>query len=209
MDRYKITFETWNKVADLYQEKFMDLDLYNDSYDIFCQLAEKDAAILEIGCGPGNITKYITAQRPDLKITGIDVASNMIALAKANNPTADFKVLDCRQLDSITEKFEGIICGFCIPYLSKEDVHKLLKDSFDLLNENGLLYLSTIKGDYEQSGFEAGSTGDSSYVYYYDEVYLKQELSKSGFKLLHLIEKDFVKGNGSSLVNQLFIARKN
>jgi hypothetical protein len=31
MDRYKETFETWNKVASLYQDKFMELDLYNDS----------------------------------------------------------------------------------------------------------------------------------------------------------------------------------
>jgi cyclopropane fatty-acyl-phospholipid synthase-like methyltransferase len=209
MDRYKTTFETWNKVADLYQEKFMDLDLYNDTYDIFCRLAKKEAVILEIGCGPGNITKYIAAQRPDLKITGTDVAPNMIALAKANIPTADFEILDCRELDSITKKFDGIICGFCIPYLSKEDVSKLLKDSFNLLNENGVLYLSTIKGDYAQSGFEAASTGDRSYVYYYDEEYFKQELNENGFALLELIEKNFIKANGSSLANQVFIARKN
>lgn len=32
-NHYKETFEIWNKVASLYQEKFMNLDLYNDSYD--------------------------------------------------------------------------------------------------------------------------------------------------------------------------------
>lgn len=30
---YQETFETWNKIAGLYEEKFMDLDLYNQSYD--------------------------------------------------------------------------------------------------------------------------------------------------------------------------------
>jgi len=28
MDNYQKTFETWNKVAELYRDKFMDLDLY-------------------------------------------------------------------------------------------------------------------------------------------------------------------------------------
>ena len=36
MDKYKETFKTWNKVASLYQDKFMELDLYNDTYDFIC-----------------------------------------------------------------------------------------------------------------------------------------------------------------------------
>ena len=31
MDRYKETFETWDKVASLYQDKFMNLDIYRAS----------------------------------------------------------------------------------------------------------------------------------------------------------------------------------
>ena len=56
MDKYKETFKTWNKVASLYEDKFMDLDLYNNTYDYFCELVKDNAKILEIGCGPGNIT---------------------------------------------------------------------------------------------------------------------------------------------------------
>ena len=58
MDRYKETFETWNKMASLYQERFMDLDLYNETYDFICNAVVKEKAkILEIGCGPGNISR--------------------------------------------------------------------------------------------------------------------------------------------------------
>ena len=31
MDRYKETFESWDKVASLYQDKFMNLDIYRAS----------------------------------------------------------------------------------------------------------------------------------------------------------------------------------
>lgn len=61
MDKYFETFETWNKVASLYEENFMNLEVYNESYDLFCNTVHTpNASILEIGCGPGNITKYLS-----------------------------------------------------------------------------------------------------------------------------------------------------
>jgi ubiquinone/menaquinone biosynthesis C-methylase UbiE len=209
MDRYKITFETWDKVANLYEEKFMNVDLYNDSYDIFCGLIKKsNADIFEIGCGPGNITKYLLSARPDFNIVAIDVSPNMINLAKINNPTVHFNVMDCRRINTITEKFDAIICGFCIPYLSAKDSASLIKESSRLLNNDGLLYFSTIKGDYGQSRFEAGSTGNCSYVYYYNEDYFQKELDSNDFRLVHLLEKIFTKSNGTNEINQIFIAQK-
>ncbi len=122
MDNYQETFETWNKLASLYQDKFMDLELYNESYDAFCNSIAKDnAKILEIGCGPGNITKYLLSKRPNYQIYGIDVAPNMIELARENNPTARFDVMDCRNISEINQDFDGIVCGFCLPYLSEGD----------------------------------------------------------------------------------------
>jgi len=35
-NRYSESSKTWNKVAALYQDKFMDLDLYNGTYDFIC-----------------------------------------------------------------------------------------------------------------------------------------------------------------------------
>jgi cyclopropane fatty-acyl-phospholipid synthase-like methyltransferase len=209
MDRYKITFDTWDKVANLYEDKFMDLALYNDSYDIFCRLINKhNAAIFEIGCGPGNITKYLVSARPDFRIVAIDVSPNMINLATINNPTADCRIMDCRNINTIIEKFDGIVCGFCIPYLSAKDTATLIKESARLLNKDGILYFSTIKGAYNQSGFEAGSTGDSAYVYYYNEDYFQKELDNNNFRLVDLLEKNFTKSDGTNQINQIFIAQK-
>jgi len=56
-DRYLETHKTWNKIAQLYEYHFMGLELYHDTYKKFCDLLSRtDASILEIGCGPGNIT---------------------------------------------------------------------------------------------------------------------------------------------------------
>lgn len=113
MDRYKETFETWNNVASIYQDKFMDLTLYNDTYDYICvSVSKQKAKLLEIGCGPGNITKYLLSKRPDFDIFGIDIASNMIELAKKNNPQADFAAMDSRQIKSLAASMMGLFVGF-------------------------------------------------------------------------------------------------
>jgi predicted TPR repeat methyltransferase len=209
MDRYKITFQTWDKLASLYQDKFMDLDLYNDTYDLFCGHIKKiNPKILEIGCGPGNITRYILSKRSDFKIEGIDVSPNMVKLAKENNPSANFKVMDCREIDSLTQKFDAVMCGFCMPYLSKEDCVKLIKDCSSLLNADGIIYFSVIEGDYEQSGYEAGSSGDNSYVYYHQEDFFKKILQENNFELVNLIRKEYPKTAETISTHLIFIAKK-
>jgi len=196
MDKYKITFETWNKIADLYQEKFMDLDIYNKSYHFFCEQIKSNANILEIGCGPGNITKHLLSINPDFQIHAIDIAPNMIQLAQKNNPTANFEIMDARDIHQINKKFDAIICGFCLPYLSKEDAVELIKDSATLLNEAGIFYFSFIEDDYQKSGFEQGSTGDKAYVYYHQKEFLLKQLQENKFNILKTFQIDYPTKDG-------------
>ena len=182
MDRYKETFDTWNKIASLYQDKFMELDLYNDTYDFICNSIDKpNAKLLEIGCGPGNITKYLIAKRPDFDIFGIDIAPNMVELARQNNPAAHFAVMDSRQINNLDSKYDGIVCGFCLPYLSQTETNELISNSYNLLSDNGLLYLSFVEGDPDKSDFKAGS-GGRVYFYYHklDDITLQLNSFKFG-----------------------------
>jgi len=209
MDNYKETFETWNKLASLYQDKFMDLELYNESYDAFCNSIAKDKAnILEIGCGPGNISKYILSKRPNFRIYGIDVAPNMIELARENNPTARFDVMDCRNISELNTKYDGIICGFCLPYLSMEDGLKFLLDSYKLLDENGMLYISFVEGKPNDSGFKTGSSGDRTYFYYYALEELKKQLVESGFGMPEIYKVNYTKNEKEVETHTIVLTRK-
>jgi len=209
MDRYKETFETWNKVASLYEDKFMDLDLYNDTYDFICNSIIKDnAKILEIGCGPGNITKYLLSKRPDFDIFGIDIAPNMIELAKKNNPKAKFAIMHSRQIDNTKTKYDGIVCGFCLPYLSQNDSMKLITDCCKLLNENGLIYLSFVEGDPKKSDFQVGSSGDRSYFYFHNLNDLKTQLVESNFDELKIFKVEYKKSETEIDFHTIVTARK-
>lgn len=208
MNPYKETFETWNKLSKLYQEKFMDFDLYNDTYNYFCERVNvENPQVLEIGCGPGNITRYLLSKRPDFKITGIDVSPNMLNLAKKNNPTAKFKVMDVRNLRP-KNKFDAIISGFCLPYLSDEDSGKLIANCSNLLIPKGIFYFSFVEGDPENSGFQTGSTGDRVFFYYHNLDRLKNILKENNFTNIEIFKKDFVKAGGSKETHCIVLARK-
>ncbi len=210
MDQYEHTAQTWDQLASSYQDHFMDLDLYNDTYDAFCRLIEKpDARIFEIGCGPGNITRYLLAKRPDFRIEAIDVAPGMVELARKNNPAAQFAVLDAREIDRLPAGFDGIMCGFCLPYLSKTDCEKLVGDCSALLNPGGVLYISAIEGDYGQSDYETSSDGQHRlYVYYYEAEFLETALRSKGFAPAEVIRKPYSKRDGSISTHLVFVAQK-
>jgi predicted TPR repeat methyltransferase len=208
MDRYAATFETWNKVSQFYEDKFMDLTLYDDTYDFLCEQFQKQhSKLLDLGCGPGNITRFLLAKRPDFTIKGVDVAPNMVQLAQKNNPAAAFEVLDVRNLHQIEERYDGIVCGFCLPYLSKEDVAKLMDDVQDILSDDGVLYLSFVEGEYEKSGFQYASSGDGVYFYYHQEEFLKSSLQEKGFEIIRLHYKEYEKKEGVE-IHTVLIARK-
>ena len=207
--RYQETFETWNKAAALYEKKFMDMNRYDSTYDFVCQsLTKAHSQILEIGCGPGNITRYFLHKRPDFEILGIDVAPEMIERAKKNNPKAQFAVRDCRTVSKIGKCFDGIICGFCLPYLSPEDAKKLIKDCQMILNDDGLLYISFVEGKPSNSGYRKASDGQRLYFYYYELAWVKKQLYQYNLLDIVVYVEEYPLSESETELHTIVISRK-
>jgi ubiquinone/menaquinone biosynthesis C-methylase UbiE len=191
MDRSQLAADIFNRRALLYQQKYMDVSNYSEALDSFCEAVKiKDAKVLELACGPGNITKYLLDKRSDFKILGLDLAPVMIDLAKENNPAAHFRVMDCRQISAFDEKYEGVVCGFGLPYLTMEEAAKLVKDVYELLIPGGVFYLSTMEAD--ESGSQlvtSPTTGDQIHIHYYKGSDLLRILEENRFDLLSMDRK--------------------
>lgn len=210
MDTFQETFETWNKLATHYQDKFMNLDLYNDTYDKFLRLLKKQQGltVFEIGCGPGNICKYLLTKNSELKISAIDVSANMIELAQRNNPSAQFLEMDIREISSLKNKYDGIVCGFCMPYLSQSDCINLIANCKNLLKNSGTLYLSFVEGNYSKSGYQVGGSGDKMYFYYHPLDLIQETLKAHCFKTEHLIHKHYTKADNTVEIHTIIIVSK-
>jgi ubiquinone/menaquinone biosynthesis C-methylase UbiE len=211
IDKTKMAVDVFNKAASEYENKFMDVSLYHDSFDLFCNaISKKNASILELACGPGNITQYLLTKRPDFKILGTDLAPNMIALAKKNNPTAEFQLMDCRDIDQLDNSYDAIVCGFCLPYLSREVSEKLIADASKIIASNGIFYISTMEETVDnQSGLKSSSSGEyQTYMYYHRADYLLEALENNQFKIISFERQDYPTTDGTKTVDLLIIAEK-
>ena len=193
MDHTKIAVGIFDKLAHSYQDRFMDVSMYHASFDIFCNsIKNPNAVILELACGPGNITKYLLEKRPDFKILATDLAPNMIELGKKNSPNADFDLLDLREIKKLGKKFDAIMCGFGLPYLSKQEAIQLIADSAQILNPHGTIYISTMEDHNSRSRFQKGSSGDEVFINYHQADYLTESLENNGFKIIATQRKNYL-----------------
>ncbi len=188
----------------------MDQSMYQDSFAEFCNhLPPNNPTILDVACGPGNITKCLLALRPDLQITGIDLAPNMLALAAENNPTATFRLMDCRYIANLPGPYSGVMCGFCLPYLTREEAVQFIADAATILTPGGVLYLSTMEDNHTASGWQKSSTGDDMYINYHEAIYLIEALSRNNFTLLREQRITYSTAPGKLVIDLILIASLN
>jgi cyclopropane fatty-acyl-phospholipid synthase-like methyltransferase len=200
----------FNRHASQYQNTFLDFDLYHDTYDSFLNLLPLNATVLELGCGPGNVVRYFLLKRPDLQITGIDLAPEMIRQAETANPGATFRVLDIRDAGAMQETFDAVAGTFCLPYLSVDDVDYFFSNVETLTNDQGVIYLSCMEGPPMRSGFEKTSFtgGDELYITYFERSAIESQLVKNGFRIESFFTKAYPEADGSVTTDLIYIARK-
>jgi len=211
MENFELSVQRFDQFAAEYDNRFMDLNAYSDSIELFCNLIGNDHPnILELGCGPGNVTRLLKLRFPESEITAIDLAPQMIEIASKLLPDVDFLVMDVRDISIIPVKFDAIMCSFCLPFLSKDDAGILISDSASHLVPGGVLYVSTMEGSEEQAGFETTSfSGDAEiYFNYHRQVDLEQAFVQSGLEIRQAKLQDYIEPDGSATTDMMFIAVK-
>jgi ubiquinone/menaquinone biosynthesis C-methylase UbiE len=212
MESFNISVQRFNDFAGEYANRFMNIDSYKDSIDKFCDNIDNNSPfILELACGPGNVTRYLRTRYPYSNITAIDLAPRMIEIAKKNVNDVDFRVMDVRKINSLANRFDLVMCSFCLPFLSKIDTSKLIKDCYDRLNTNGRLYISTMEGEECDAGFESTSfSGDSEiYFNYHSQSDLENALNIAGFKIDYFKRQPYEESDGSITNDLILIGIKN
>ena len=209
MDHSEAAVALFNKYAERYQNKYMDSAAYDVYQDRFCAGLGAGARVLEVGCGPGNVTRYLLRQRPDFRVLATDLAPEMLALAGRNVPGAEVQLLDVRAMGTLEESFDGVVNGFCLPYLTKAEALQWIRSAWDVLLPGGMLYLSTMEGDFADSGYQTTSSGeDQLYIYYHEGTYLEAELRAVGFEEVELFRQDFMEDGEVAFKDLMVLARK-
>jgi SAM-dependent methyltransferase len=179
-----VSVATFDRLADRYAEKYFHLDMYDRYLERFAKRIEaQGASVLDVACGPGNVSAYLAKHRPDLKLVGIDLAEGMIKQARLRVPSAEFLIKDCRYIGELEQVFDASALAFGLSYLTDDDANRFFSSLNAALADSAVLYLSTITGEPSWSGFETSGSGDRVYLEYRSVGAVVSMVERAGYRV--------------------------
>ncbi len=73
--------------------------------------------VVDLGCGPGNLTTLLRARWPEAAIRGLDSSPEMIAKARAADPSIDFAVADLRDWSREAEPVDVLVSNATLQWV--------------------------------------------------------------------------------------------
>lgn len=143
------TQTSYDQVAREYAEKFKD-EMDDKPFDRDCldRLAREVGSlgpICDLGCGPGQIARYLHRQEVDT--LGVDLSPRMIAEAQRLNPDIPFHEGDMLALPDADNSWGGIAAFYCIIHIPRGQVVDALREMKRVLKPGGVLLVTFHIGD--------------------------------------------------------------
>jgi SAM-dependent methyltransferase len=138
------TQASYDTVAPEYAEKFKD-EMDDKPFDRDCldRLAREVGdlgPICDLGCGPGQIARYL--QRQGVDTLGVDLSPQMIAEAKRLNPEIPFSQGNMLALPDSDNSWGGIAAFYCIIHIPREQIVDALREMKRVLKPGGVLLVT-------------------------------------------------------------------
>ena len=142
------------------------------------------ARVLDLGCGTGVPTAGMFAES-GLDVVGIDVSTEMLALARRNVPTGRFVAMDAMELDDTLGRFDAACAFFSLLMLPRKDIPKVLRRIRSVLEPGGLVAIGMVEGDLDYAPLSF--LGQEMSVTAYPQADLEAAVRADG---LHVLEVD-------------------
>ncbi len=138
------TQTSYDAVAAEYAQRFKD-EMDDKPFDRDCldRLANEVGAlgpICDLGCGPGQIARYLHRQGVDT--LGVDLSPRMIEEAQRLNPEIPFHQGDMLSLPDADNSWGGIAAFYCIIHIPRERIVDALREMKRALKPDGVLLLT-------------------------------------------------------------------
>lgn len=179
------TFDTYNKIAEKYEEEYGQ-DLSDTPYiDRFLKEVHH-GKILDIGCGTGTLSEYIANK--GFSVDAVDFSEEMLKIARRKIKNVNFIQMDMRNID-LDEKYNGIMLAYSLFHISKKEVKEVIPKYFDLLQKNGVMLIILQEGEGEKYVDENLEIGLKKFVNYYSFEEIEKILNDNHFEIIEKYRK--------------------
>jgi len=201
-----IAVKTYDKIAQVYAREFFKDKIDLKHLDKFLLLLPKEAKILDVGCGPGNYTKYMMKKR--FFVEGIDLSKGMLLIAKKLVPEGTFKIMDMRKLRYPNQLFDGLCVAYSLYHIASNEASVVLKEFRRVLKPKGIIILMLQEGKGEGIIPEPFDPMEKMFFKYYKKREIKQLLKEANFKVIYEAERKTRSGLELKQKKLFIIAKK-
>lgn len=126
--------------ADRFKDEMDDKPFDRDCLDRLARVVGDLGPICDLGCGPGQIARYL--HRQGVKTLGVDLSPKMVAEAQRLNPEIHFHQGDMLSLPDADNSWGGIAAFYCIIHIPREQVVDALREMRRVLKPGGMLLVT-------------------------------------------------------------------
>ena len=147
--------DSYHRVADLYADHVRSglesLPLEQGLVDHFARRVVEAGGgpVLDVGCGPGWLTRDLASR--GLAVSGIDISTGMLRLARTNNPGLGFAAASLTRLPVADSSAAGVFCWYVLHHVPDEFLGTAIRELARVIASGGSLMLG-------------GHVGESAYV---------------------------------------------
>lgn len=166
----------------------------------------KGKRVLDLGCGVGNNCMKVVGLGASY-VLGVDISKNMIELANKTNKheLIEYKQIAMEDISKINDKFDLVISSLAFHYV--KDYDKLLKDIYNLLNDDGILIFSREHPILTGTILNKETNYKSKHMYGDKEYRLVSDYNNEGIRKVNWLDSTCTKYHHtiSTLINTLLI----
>ncbi len=116
----------------------------------FSRNLPRTAKILDLGCGTGvPIDRYLIGKGHE--VVGLDISDRQLALARKNNPAAQYEAKDMQGLRDSEYSVDGLVSMYAIFHTPRETHQELFQKLRSFLPKGGVILVSMGASEWEGS----------------------------------------------------------
>src|SRR5262245_36904762 len=183
---------SYDAIAEQYADQYFD-ELDGKPFDRavldrFAATVKDRGRVCDLGCGPGQIARYLAAHGVD--VFGIDASASMVATARRLNPTLQFRQGDFFHLPLGDGEVAGVAAFYCLIHCARGELGRAVVEIHRVLMPGGRLLMSVHAGEGEVGRDEAYGKRVALVATLFSEDEVCAALAGAGFRVDELVTRE-------------------